>query len=58
LTNPHSHNKFGFSEIGINDIELSDEGFYFHEVDEIKYYSTWIIVLPYEPLLLQAAVSF
>ena len=41
----------------ISNIRLSDEGFYFHEVDGVKYYSTWIIVLPYEPWLLQGAVS-
>ncbi|CBY21291.1 unnamed protein product [Oikopleura dioica] len=45
-------------EIAISNIQLSDEGFYFHEVDDVKYYSTWIIVLSYEPLLLQAAVLF
>ena len=49
--------KIKLSEITINDIQLFDEGFYFHEVDDVKYYSTWIIVLPYEPLLLQGAVS-
>ncbi|CAG5107574.1 Oidioi.mRNA.OKI2018_I69.chr1.g3393.t1.cds [Oikopleura dioica] len=48
----------GFEQIDItiNDIQLGDEGFYFHEVDNVKYYSTWIIVLEYEPGLLQGAV--